>query len=101
LPSAADGARAVASGRADATVGPQALALAHGLDFVPAEAVDFDLVAPTAWWQGAAGRGLRERIGELATDGGLASLPGYAKAQSGGERPRTRSRRLRSESSRA
>jgi len=97
LPSAAEGARAVAGGRADVTVGPQALALTHGLDFVAAEAVDFDLVAPATWWQSVTGHGLRERIGELATDGGLASLPGYAKAQSGGERPRTRSRRLRSE----
>jgi molybdate-binding protein/DNA-binding XRE family transcriptional regulator len=93
VPSAAEGARAVADGRADVTVGPQALALAHRLEFVPAEAVDFDLVAPTSWWQGAAGRGLRERIGELATDGGLASLPGYAKTQSGLERSRARVRR--------
>jgi hypothetical protein len=74
-------------------VGPQALALAHGLDFVAAEAVDFDLVAPATWWQSVAGRELRERIGELATDGVLASLPGYATAKSGIERPRARVRR--------
>ena len=94
VPSAAEGARAVASGRADVAVGPQALALAHGLDFVPAEAVDFDLVAPATWWQSAAGRSLRERIGEIATDGGLANLPGYAKTRSGTERARTGARRL-------
>jgi putative molybdopterin biosynthesis protein len=101
VPSATDGARAVVGGRADVTVGPRALALAHGLDFVPAEAVDFDLVAPATWWKSSAGRELRERIGELATDGVLASLPGYATTQSGGERPRIRVRWRRSECSRA
>jgi hypothetical protein len=63
------------------------------VDFVPAEAVDFDLVATTIWWRSAAGRELGERIGELSTDGVLASLPGYATTQSGAERPRNRARR--------
>ena len=89
-----DGAQAVANGRADVTVGPRALAMAHGLDFVPAEAVDFDLVATTAWWRSANGRTLKTRLAELAVTGVLASLPGYAATEAGTEHPRKQARRL-------
>ena len=93
IASAADGAQAVASGRADVTVGPQALALAHGLDFIPAEAVDFDLAATTIWWRSDAGRKLKNRIHDLANTGVLATLPGYAPTRTGTERPRKRAPR--------
>ncbi len=93
LASATDGAQAVAGGRADVTVGPQALAMAHGLDFVPAEAVDFDLVAPATWWRSDRGRTLKSRIAELAGTGVLTGLPGYVPTQSGIERPKRQSRR--------
>jgi putative molybdopterin biosynthesis protein len=90
--SVAEGARAVADGRADVTVGPRALAVAHGLDFVPAEAVDFDLVAPAVWWRSAAGQELKKRLTALAAAGVLASLPGYAVTESGAERVRAKTR---------
>jgi hypothetical protein len=61
--------------------------------FVPAEAVDFDLVAALTSSKSATGRERRERIGKFAPDGVHASLPGYATTQSGGERSRTRVRR--------
>jgi len=69
-------------------VGPQALAEAHGLDFVSAEAVDFDLVTAAVWWESPAGRRLQKRITALASTGTLAGLPGYASTRSGTERPR-------------
>ena len=68
--------------------------MAHGLDFVPAEAVDFDLVATTAWWRSANGRTLKTRLAELAVTGVLASLPGYAATEAGTEHPRKQARRL-------
>lgn len=85
--SAGEAARAVAERRADIAVGPHAIAAANGLAFFPAEAVDFDLAAPTAWWQGPSGRALRARLGELAGAGGLATLPGYSQTPSGEDRP--------------
>ncbi len=86
VPTAADAARAVAQGQADVTIGPRALAAAHALDFIPGEAVDFDLAAPTSWWRGSSGRRLRSRIEELAASGELATLPGYSPTASGRER---------------
>jgi putative molybdopterin biosynthesis protein len=86
--SATEGAQAVARGQADVTIGPQAVAMAHGLDFFPAEAVDFDLVAASTWWRSSAGCELLKRITELVSTPMLAGLPGYAPTQSGSIRPR-------------
>jgi putative molybdopterin biosynthesis protein len=93
LPSATDGAKAAAGGRADVALGPRALALAHGLTFVPVEAVDFDLVAPAVWWRSAAGRALKNRIAELAGTDVLGNLPGYVTTRAGKERLRKSTRR--------
>jgi molybdate-binding protein/DNA-binding XRE family transcriptional regulator len=90
--SATEGAQAVARGQADVTIGPQAVAMAHGLDFVPAEAVDFDLVAASTWWRSSAGCELLKRITELVSTPMLAGLPGYAPTQSGAIRPRDAAR---------
>ena len=86
--SATEGAQAVAQGQADVTIGPQAVAMAHGLDFVPAEAVDFDLVATNTWWRSPAGCELLKRITELVSTSIIAGLPGYAPTQSGSIRLR-------------
>lgn len=90
--SAAEGARAVACGQADVAIGPRAAAAAHGLDFLPAEAVDFDLVATSIWWRSVQGRELIRRVTALNRAGLLASLPGYAATQTGEARPRTKRR---------
>ncbi|PTY05105.1 XRE family transcriptional regulator [Opitutaceae bacterium EW11] len=81
--SALEAAQAIAAGRADVMVGPQALAVAHGLGFVPAEAVDFDLVAPAQWWRSPSGEQLKEHLAELAAEGVLTSLPGYVPTEAG------------------
>jgi len=90
--SATESAQAVARGQADVTIGPQAVAMAHGLDFVPTEAVDFDLVAASTWWRSPSGCELLKRITELVSTPMLAGLPGYAPTQSGSIRPRDAAR---------
>lgn len=86
--SAGDAARAVAEGRADIAIASRAVALAHGLDFAAAEAVNFDLVAPAVWWRSVQGQAFRARIRALAQSGEIGTLPGYSTTETGSDRPR-------------
>ena len=78
-------ARAVSEGLADVGVATRALALAHGLRFVPLRAERFDLAAPeSVFGLEAAGR-LFSLLAEPAFKRQLAAIGGYSVAETGRE----------------
>ena len=76
-------AQMVAYGMADAAMGLRAVAAAHGLDFVPMEAVRCDLVIPVDMMAHPAVRILLDALQTGALRRELAALPGYESACTG------------------
>lgn len=76
-------ARAVAAGAADAGVTLRAVAVAHGLDFVPLAEVRFDLAIPSDQTGHAAVRAVLESLNDGRFRAQLDALPGYGTSRSG------------------
>jgi len=80
-----DAARAVAEGRADVTLGLEAAARRHGLDFIPLFVERYDLV-----FQGEMSPGLEMLLNALVSNAfrrEMQSLPGYETAHTGEQIP--------------
>ncbi|WP_180970077.1 substrate-binding domain-containing protein [Deinococcus planocerae] len=77
-------ARMVRAGEADVGVGPQAVALAHGLDFVPVQVEPVELVVPAAHARHPALPALLAAAASPALHAQLATLGGYDPAGAGG-----------------
>ena len=76
-------ARAVATGAADAGVGLRAAAVAFGLDFLPWEAVRFDLAIPADHLRHPGVALLLELLNSSRLKADLAAIPGYDVTQTG------------------
>ena len=77
------GAQMVAFKLADAALGLRAVAAAHGLDFVPMEAVRCDLVIPCDLLDHPAVKIILDALQTRALRDELASLPGYESSWTG------------------
>jgi molybdate-binding protein/DNA-binding XRE family transcriptional regulator len=77
------GAQLVALRLADAALGLRAVAVAHGLDFVPLDAVRCDLVIPRDFLDLPAVRVLLDVLQTRSLREELASLPGYESTHTG------------------
>ncbi len=78
-----EGAQMVRYGLADAALGLRAVAVAHGLDFVPIEAVRCDLVIPHDLMDHVVVKVVLDVLQSRALRGELASLPGYESSSTG------------------
>ncbi|BDP43510.1 hypothetical protein DAETH_34790 (plasmid) [Deinococcus aetherius] len=81
--SPAEVARAIRAGEADVGVGPQAVAAAHGLDFVPVQVEPVELVVPAAHARHPALAALLAAAASPALHAQLATLGGYDPAGAG------------------
>jgi putative molybdopterin biosynthesis protein len=79
----AEGAQMVRYRLADAALGLRAVAVAHGLDFVPIEAVRCDLVIPNDLMDHPAVRAVLDVLQTRSLRTELASLPGYESTCTG------------------
>lgn len=78
-----EAACAVAEGRADASLGIEAAALAYGLGFVPLTTERYDLVIPAAIWDTSPLQALAEWLGSPAARATIAELGGYDVGKTG------------------
>ena len=78
---------AVASGLADAGLGIRQAAVALGLDFVPQDTEDYDLVLLRSFAETEAGARLLDTIRSSAFRAAVDRLAGYSTEHTGEERP--------------
>jgi putative molybdopterin biosynthesis protein len=78
---------AVASGLADTGLGIRQAAMALGLDFLPLEVEDYDLVLLRTFAEAEPGRRLLEAVRSPAFAAAVGGLAGYATERTGEEKP--------------
>jgi putative molybdopterin biosynthesis protein len=83
---------AVASGLADAGLGIRQAAVALGLDFLPLEVEDYDLVLLATFADSEPGRRLLEAVRSEAFAAAVGRLAGYSTEHTGQEKPLGRPR---------
>lgn len=83
VPTHFEAARAVAEGRADASLGVEAAALAYGLGFLLLATERYDLAIPAAIWDTPPLQALADWLGSPAARAAIAGLGGYEVGETG------------------